>query len=184
MKQLALKGIEKYWGRHRGNIGNGVNINEEPYEVFINAVYDEEGMIAPEIIYFTNSKNSTFNRSHNWFGSRKLYYKEGYLKNNTWDYRNSSNAIIYFKETAAHEIGHQLLVELEGKYHSYTHKGTSHPSVIIQNPVKGTKYPTGGKEIDLMKYADDSYPYDYYKRVVLSEYDLLGLLWLTKIELK
>ncbi|MBE7653988.1 hypothetical protein [Tenacibaculum finnmarkense] len=183
LKQLALNGIEKYWERNSKNIGKGVYINKELYEVYLSCKQDEQGMVAPEIIYFTNSENGTFNRSHNWFASRKLYYKEGYLKNKKWDYRIPSDAVQYFKETAAHEIGHQLLVELKGKYHSYTHKGTSHPSVIIQDPVKGTKYPTGSKEIDLMKYADDFYPYDYYKRVILSEKDLLGLLWLTKLEL-
>ncbi len=182
LKQLALDGIKKYWSRHSGNIGKGVFINKELYEVYISCKQDEQGMIAPEIIYFTNSENGTFNRSHNWFASRKLFYKEGYLKSDGWDYRSSSVAIKYFEETAAHEIGHQLLVQLEGEYHSYTHKGTSHPSVIIQDPVKGTRYPTDGKEIDLMKYADDSYPYDYYKRVILSKKDLLGLLWLTKLE--
>ncbi|WP_407264565.1 hypothetical protein [Tenacibaculum maritimum] len=184
LKQLAMDGIEKYWGRNNTNIGKGVYIDEELYEVFISCKQDEQGMVAPKIIYFTNSENTTFNRSHNWFASRKLYYKEGYLKNDRWDYRSSSVAIVDFKETAAHEIGHELLAKLSGKYHSYTHKGTSHPSVIIQNPVKGTKYPTDGKEIDLMKYAEESYPYDYYKRIILSEKDLLGLLWLTKLELK
>ena len=183
LKQLALDGIEKYWERNSANIGKGVYINKELYEVYLSCKQDEQGMVAPEIIFFTNSENGTFNRSHNWFASRKLYYKEGYLKNKKWDYRIPSDAAQYFKETAAHEIGHQLLVELKGKYHSYTHKGTSHPSVIIQDPIKGTKYPTGSKEIDLMKYADDFYPYDYYKRVILSEKDLLGLLWLTKLEL-
>ncbi len=49
---------------------------------------------------------------------------------------------------------------------------------------KNTKYPTGGKEIDLMKYVDEQfYPPNYYKRIILSEKDLLGLIWLTKIEL-
>ncbi|CAA0181052.1 conserved hypothetical protein [Tenacibaculum maritimum] len=184
LKQLAMDGIEKYWERNNTNIGKGVYIDEELYEVFISCKQGEQGMVAPKIIYFTNSENTTFNRSHNWFASRKLYYKEGYLKNERWVYRNSSDAIQDFKETAAHEIGHELLAKLNGKYHSYTHKGTSHPSVIIQDPIEGTKYPTGGEEIDLMKYADDFYPYDYYKRVILSEKDLLGLLWLTKLELK
>ncbi|MBL3657558.1 hypothetical protein [Fulvivirga sediminis] len=184
LKQLALDGIEKYWQRNSTNIGKGVYVNKELYEVFINCKYDAEGMVAPEIIYFTNSENTTFNRSHNWFASRKLYYKEGYIKRRKWDYQKSSDAILDFQETSAHEIGHQLLVELDGKYHSYTHKGTSHPSVILQDPVKGTKYPSHGEEIDLMKYADDYLPSDYFQRVVLSEKDLLGLVWLTKLELE
>ncbi|WP_237276024.1 hypothetical protein [Tenacibaculum ovolyticum] len=185
LKNLALEGIEKYWGRNNTNIGKGVYINEELYEVFLNCKHNLNGMIAPEIIFFTNLENGTFNRSHNWFGSRKLFYKEGYIKGNDWKYRNTFGAVVRFQETAAHEIGHQLLAQLKGKYHSYTHKGTSHPSVIIQSPVKGTRYPTGGKEIDLMKYADeDTYPPDYYKRIILSEKDLLGLIWLTKLKLK
>ncbi|PKH52570.1 hypothetical protein CXF68_18510 [Tenacibaculum sp. Bg11-29] len=183
LKNLALEGIEKYWGRNSTNIGKGIYINEELYEVFLSCKHNLNGMIAPEIIYFTNLENGTFNRSHNWFGSRQLFYKEGYLKDNEWEYQIPSKAIKEFKETAAHEIGHQLLDQLKGKYHSYTHKGTSHPSVIIQSPVKGTRYPTGGKEIDLMKYADDFRPYDYFKRRVLSEKDLLGLIWLTKLKL-
>lgn len=47
-----------------------------------------------------------------------------------------------------------------------------------------TKYPKTG-EIDLMKYADEDYlPSNYYSRVILSENDLMGLVWLAKIELK
>lgn len=183
LKQLALEDIKKYWERNGNNIGKGVYINEDLYEVFLNCEHNLNGMVAPKIIYFTNSENSTFNRSHNWFGSRKLFYKEGYLKRTNWYYKVTSDAIKDFKETAAHEIGHQLLVQLEGKYHSYTHKGTSHPSIIMQDPVEGTRYPVGGAEIDLMKYADESYPYDYLTRVILSQEDLLGLIWLTKLEL-
>ena len=38
------------------------------------------------------------------------------------------------------------------------------------------------EKIDLMKYSDDEYyPLGYYQRTVLSEKDLKGLLWLTKM---
>ena len=181
LKQLALEGINKYWSRHNGNIGVGIKLNEELYEVFVNAINDKKGMVAPELIYFTNSENTTFNRSHNWEMSRKLFYKEGYLKNKDWLYLAASKAEKRFVETAAHEVGHELLAELKGEYHSYTHKGTSHWSVILQDPVSGTRYPTSG-EIDLMKYADDYLPSDYYSRVILSEKDLLGLIWLSKLK--
>lgn len=77
-------------------------------------------------------------------------------------------------------IGHLLLSEVGGYYHSYTHKGTSHWSMIMQIPVKGTKYPEEG-EIDLMKYAEYGV-YGFYERRVLSERDCLGVIWLTKIE--
>ncbi|WP_047789065.1 hypothetical protein [Tenacibaculum mesophilum] len=183
LKQLALDGINKYWSRYKGNVGDGIKLNEELYEVFVNAVYDKKGMVAPKLIYFTNSENSTFNRSHNWELSRKLFYKEGYLKSKKWLYIEPSKAKKRFEETAAHEVGHELLAELKGEYHSYTHKGTSHWSVILQDPVSGTTYPTSG-EIDLMKYADDYLPVDYYSRVILSERDLLGLIWLSKLKIQ
>ena len=35
-----------------------------------------------------------------------------------------------------------------------------------------------------MKYSDDNYkPFDYRDRVILSEKDLKGLLWLTKMNI-
>ena len=49
--------------------------------------------------------------------------------------------------------------------------------------MEGTTYPTGNDEIDIMKYAEDIKPANYFKRVVLSEKDLLGLLWLSKIKI-
>ena len=30
----------------------------------MNSLQDKNGMVAPELIYFTNSENTTFNRSH------------------------------------------------------------------------------------------------------------------------
>ncbi len=43
-------------------------------------------MKAPKIIYFTNSKETNFTRSHNWEASRKLFYIVGYtVYNNIWE---------------------------------------------------------------------------------------------------
>lgn len=69
-----------------------------------------------------------------------------------------------------------------GQNYSKGHKKTSHWSLIIQNPVSGTTYPAKG-EIDLMKYADESRPNDFFKRRVIAQEDLLGVLWLTKLKL-
>ncbi|MCV6629056.1 MAG: hypothetical protein OIF50_04265, partial [Flavobacteriaceae bacterium] len=182
LKQLALDGVSKYWSRHKGNIGKGVEIDGELYEFFVGAVYDEAGMVAPKIVFLTNFEESDFTRSHNWVASRKLFYKVGYILNGNWFYQLGAITYHNFIETSAHEIGHQLISELDGKYQSYTHKGTSHWSMIMQIPVEGTKYPIEG-EIDLMKYADDYKPINYLERVVLSENECLGVLWLTKIEI-
>ena len=181
LRDMALEGINKHWSRHAGNIGEGVQIGENFYEVFVNAEQNEKGMVAPRIIYFTNSENNNFNRSHNWFLSRKLFYKVGYVKENIWNYIDENKALLDFQETSAHEIGHKLLEDYGGKTYSYKHKGSS---TWGQSPLKGTTYPKTG-EIDLMKYADEVFlPKDFYERVVLSKEDVIGILWLTKINIK
>ena len=181
LRDMALEGINKHWSRHAGNIGGGVQIGEDFYEVFVNAEQNEKGMVAPRIIYFTNSENNNLNRSHNWFLSRKLFYKVGYVKGNIWKYIDENKALLDFQETSAHEIGHKLLEDYGGKTYSYKHKGSS---TWGQSPLKGTTYPATG-EIDLMKYADEDFlPKDFYERVVLSKEDVIGILWLSKINIK
>ena len=184
LRDLALKGIEKYWSRHSLNIGKNIKVNNETYQVFVEAIYDEKGMIAPKIIFFTNKKNNNLNRSRNWSLSRELYYKVGYIQreDNNWKYINESEAIVEFQETAAHEIGHKLLEEYGDMWYSYKHKGTS--TLVTQVPLENTPFPIIG-EIDLMKYSSDMYyPSDYYDRVILSEKDLKGLLWFTKMKIE
>ena len=184
LRDLALKGIEKYWSRHSLNIGKNIKVNNETYQVFVEAIYDDKGMIAPKIIFFTNKKNNNLNRSRNWSLSRELYYKVGYIQreDNNWKYINESEAIVEFQETAAHEIGHKLLEEYGDMWYSYKHKGTS--TLVTQVPLENTPFPIIG-EIDLMKYSSDMYyPSDYYDRVILSEKDLKGLLWFTKMKIE
>lgn len=48
-------------------------------------------------------------------------------------------------------------------------------------PLTGTTYPTKG-EIDLMKYYNGHKPQKASERVIASEQDVLGLIWLTKIK--
>lgn len=93
-----------------------------------------------------------------------------------------------FKEISAHEIGHQLLFNFgkggyDGRDYSYSHKGTSGLTWVQQDPLPGTKYPPSPEEIDLMKYADENEPKDYYDRLVLSQKDSLGAIWLSKIKI-
>ena len=197
LRDLALKGINEFWSRNSTNVGKGVDINGILFETFVDAIQDEKGMAAPNIIYFTNSEETDFTRSHNWELHRELYYYEGYTYHSDWKsyeknkivyvtkgwiYRNDKD--INFKETSAHEIGHQLLFEYGGRDNSYLHKGTSGPYWFQQDPLPGTKYPKEGKEIDLMKYAEESEPDDYFERVILSQEDSLGLIWFTKIKIE
>ena len=64
-------------------------------------------------------------------------------------------------DTSAHEIGHQLLFEYgnggySGRGYSYSHKATSGPTWIEQDPLPGTK----------------------------AVNDVLSLIWLTKIKVR
>lgn len=199
LQNLALKGINTYWSRtYKRTDGNGTIIEGKKWEIITNAIQDINGMIAPEIIYFTNNEETNFTRSHNWELSRKLYYIVGYTFDNDWKtyekediiylsdgwyFKKEINADEEFLETSAHEIGHQLLLKYGGHIYSKTHKSTSHWSMIIQEPNSGTNYPKNG-EIDLMKYAEDYYPIDYYQRVIVAPEDLLGLIWLTKLSVE
>lgn len=67
--------------------------------------------------------------------------------------------------------------------YSYQHKGSSDYSETKPVNEGGIDYPKKG-EIDVMKYFVNEFYWKDFPRVVVSELDLLGLLWLTKIKLK
>lgn len=46
----------------------------------------------------------------------------------------------------------------------------------------GENYPAFG-EIDLMKYYNGDKPKDFHKRIIATERDVLGLIWLSKIKI-
>ncbi|MCO7185439.1 hypothetical protein NH341_08375 [Tenacibaculum sp. XPcli2-G] len=187
LKKMALEGINKYWSRHSNNIGKGVNINGEFYELYVNSLIFENGAKAPEITFLTNKEAG---RSRNWELSRILFYNVGYLfydewkslsknrslyKNKGWYYENGDEED--FKMTSAHEVGHEILLKYGGHRYSKSHKGSS---TILTQEDKNIPLPKKG-EIDLMKYYDNYYD---KTRTVASVKDVLGLLWLTKLKLK
>ncbi|CAM3794267.1 hypothetical protein FLGE108171_15230 [Flavobacterium gelidilacus] len=199
LENMALEGINTYWSRTKSNnakIKNGgVSINGNVYEVCIQSYPDQDGMPAPEITYWTNTRLNFLqerfgaNRSRNWFLSRKLFYIEGYYHEDgysqltdDWFYIDSIYAMKNFIETAAHELGHEILKEYIGFGKSITHKGSSS---ITQNPNGNYSYPIEG-EIDIMKYTEitETKPYDFYDRVIADENDVLGLLWCSKLNIK
>ncbi|MCF6350465.1 MAG: hypothetical protein L3J23_05470 [Flavobacteriaceae bacterium] len=180
LRKMALEGVATYWSRTfkrtKGTEIDGVN-----YEINVKAIQDKKGMKAPKIIYFTNSKETNFTRSHNWEVSRKLFYIVGYtLRDGIWDFRYEKYTNPDFIETTAHEIGHEILLAYGGQLYSKKHKGTS---TIMQNVTNKKVYPKSG-EIDLMKYYKGHYPNDFYERRVTSKKDILSLIWLTKMKLK
>jgi hypothetical protein len=191
LETITLQGINQFWSRIATNIGKGVKINSDNYEVYVDSKADEKGLSAPSIVYQTNVEES---RSRNFELSRKLFFYEGYLYNSNWANFPSSKIFLTkgweyrtadvqdYKMVSAHEIGHEILLTYGGHIYSKTHKGTSHWSMIIQsNNQNATYIPANPTEIDLMKYYIDYYD---VSRTVISEFDLLKVIWLTKISIK
>jgi hypothetical protein len=88
-----------------------------------------------------------------------------------------------FSETAAHELGHEILSAYGGDEYSCGHRGSSTVITQAAKPVSegGSRYPTTG-EIDLMKYYNGSRPRDFYNRVLASEFDVKSLIWLSRVQ--
>lgn len=193
LRDAALLGISKFWGRNSTNIGASVTLGKEQYQVYVTAEVAEKGLKAPKIIYYTNKKKEQ--RSRNFFLSRILFYNVGYFYDSHWEkyygytnpeaqrrYNNKgwyyvNENILDFEMTSAHEIGHEILKAYGGARYSFSHKDSS---TIITQADKGEKLPTKG-EIDLMKYYDTYY---VIPRTVAAEQDVLGLFWLTKLNVK
>ncbi len=186
IEKYTLEGISKFWSRNSANVGRGVNIGSDLFEVYVNAETNTKGLAAPKIVYQTNTKPG---RSRNWELSRILYFYEGYLYRSSW--RKYPNSIIYsnkgweyvsadiidFEMVSAHEIGHEVLLQYGGHTYSKSHKGST--TIITQETLPTSPLiPTTGK-VDLMKYYQDYYD---ISRTVISEFDLLKLIWLTKIK--
>ncbi|WP_443937638.1 hypothetical protein [Pedobacter sp. MW01-1-1] len=191
LENLALQGINYFWSRNSKNIGNGVNIGSEIYEVYVDAKANKNGLAAPKIVYQTNCEEG---RSRNFEASRILFFYEGYLyrsdwidysktheryKNKGWKYKTAN--IEDYKMVSAHEIGHEILLAYGGHIYSKAHKGTTTGINMLTQDVDDDA-PTiynDGKEIDLMKYYQNYYD---IPRTIISEFDLLKVIWLTKLK--
>lgn len=183
--RLAKDGIQYHWSRNRHHaVGQNIEVQKGLfYEVYVHVQQSSENALrSPMIVYHTNGKNL---RSRNWELSRILYYNIGRIKyGQKWYQINKAMASIEFKYTAAHEIGHEILLAYGGHLYSKGHKGSS--TIVSQSALGNFLYPSIG-EIDLMVYYVEDlthpYPMDYNRRVIAAEQDVIGLLWLTKIKI-
>ncbi len=196
LERLALDGINYHWGRNSNHFtAKNITINGTDYEVNINAINTTKNAMDDVNLIFNT--NGDWLRSMNpgsvdgiisFFGQvmpERIVYNYGYIKGSKswyWLGNNVSNVNDDFSYTSAHEIGHEILKKFSGKsFHSYKHKGSSTLSETLPTNKGGVNYPNSG-EIDLMKYYNnDPYWYDF-KRIVASKTDVLGLLWLGKLE--
>ncbi|KQT33917.1 hypothetical protein ASG22_17620 [Chryseobacterium sp. Leaf405] len=206
LEDLTLLGINQFWSRNSKNIGKAINILSDMYEVYVDAKVNNEGLAAPKIIYQTNCEEG---RSRNFEASRILFFYEGYLYNADWKrsdpksnfyhlkgwyYRsenkvekknvlsNLSPLLEDYKMVSAHEIGHEILLTYGGSIYSKSHKSTTTGlNLISQNTDEDAPDIPETGEIDLMKYYQRYYD---IPRTIISELDLLKVIWLTKIEIK
>lgn len=93
-----------------------------------------------------------------------------------------TNEDIDFKFTSAHGTGHEILKKYGGTFYSYGHKGSVN-SVTQKMKDDAPAYKVNS-EIDIMPYYPSSPNLSLFKNYAAAEKDVLGLIWLTKIEVK
>ena len=195
LERLALEGISYHWGRNRNHaVAQNVKINSEKYEVFVNPINTQnKAMDDVSLIYNTNNDwmrsgnpgtvTGFISAIGNLFSREAVCYNVGYIKDsNQWRYRYEQYEDVNFKLTAAHEIGHEILKAFGDVYYSYGHKGSVN-TVTQEIKNNAPEYPSTG-EIDIIPYYPSSPPVSIYNRTVALERDVLGLIWLTKINVK
>ena len=195
LEKLAIDGLNYHWGRNANHaVAKNVNIVNDKYEVSMNAVNTtENSMDDVSLVYNTNGNwmrsgnpgTATWNPI-SWVGNaisrEAICYNVGYIKGNTWRYREGFNEDIDFKFTSAHEVGHEILKSYGGTVYSYGHKGSV--NVVTQSMKKDAPEFTEKGEIDIMPYYPSDPPINQFNRYVAAEKDVLSLIWLTKIEIK
>ncbi|NTE03481.1 hypothetical protein G6M26_06990 [Agrobacterium tumefaciens] len=200
LAKLAIDGLNYHWGRNKNHfIAKDLKINGESFEFCMNALQTEKNAIgAMELIYNTNGKwmrsgnpgsiKDIMTAVGNVVSRQAICYNVGYINySNGWGYSPETSQDEVFKETSAHEIGHEILKKYGGTFYSYGHKGSTN-SVFQYKYDDAPEIPLTG-EIDLMPYLSNNAlggedkQLNYYKRKVGSEKDVLGLIWLSKIEI-
>lgn len=196
LEQLAIDGLNYHWGRNENHaVAKDLKILDQGYAIYLDAVNTPiNAMDDINLVYNTNGKwmrsgnpgSATWNPI-SWVGNlvsrEAICYNVGYIKySNGWAYQPYDEEDVEFKETAAHEIGHEILKTFGGTPYSYGHKGSV--NVVTQSNNKtSTNYPMIG-EIDIMPYYNNYIPIADRNRMAAAEKDVLGLVWLTKIKLK
>jgi hypothetical protein len=183
----VLSGLQRYWSRTIALQGNSIyRLNVNPVDTKQNAMDDIE------LVYNTNrgwkrsSNPGSVRGFYSLFGNfvpERVVYNVGWIEYPTgWVYVQPITADTRFSETAAHEIGHEILSAYGGDAYSYSHRGTS--TIVSQETKKvaqgGVNYPASG-DIDLMKYYNGT-TNNYYSRVIASEVDVKSLIWLSRVK--
>jgi hypothetical protein len=170
---LAAQGISKYWSRE-------ITVDGVLYKVSVTAMHKSDSPL-PAILKI-DQDTKDYGRSVN---AGVLGVDARFIYNSGF-FQNTNFADDDFKLVCAHEFGHSVLKAAGGISLSWGHKGTT--GVISQAVKKSTPgYPNSGP-IDLMKYYDDKKQKASFSQLVndsiVSEKDLMRLIWLSKIQWK
>lgn len=203
LEKLALEGIDYHWGRNKNHfIAKDVKVNNESYELYMNSINAKEKAIGGiELVYNTNGNwrrsgnpgsvkdpmsaiGAIVSRQAICYNVGYIYYLDWYefYKSKKWSYRLDTNEDVDFKFTSAHETGHEILKKYGGTFYSYGHKGSVN-SVTQKMKDDAPAYKVNS-EIDIMPYYPSSPNLSLFKNYAAAEKDVLGLIWLTKIEVK
>jgi hypothetical protein len=194
LERLALEGINYHWSRCTEHaVAKNVEINSEKYECYTSAVNSKENAMDDiSLIYNTNNNwmrsgnpgtvTGVISVIGNIVSREAVCYNVGYIKHpKEWVYQYEQYEDVDFKFTAAHEIEHEILKAFGDVYYSYGHKGSVN-TITQEMKNNAPEYPSTG-EIDIMPYYPLHPPISIYNRFIASERDVLGLLWLTKIDI-
>lgn len=187
LQNLALSGLETYWSRTIATAKGEYFVTLKPILETENAMDDVK------VEYNTNGKWMRSSNPGSVEGIISLFanvlperavYNAGWIRyDDGWYYVTPANEDKDFMSTAAHEIGHGILLAYGGEKYSYGHRGSS--TVITQKTMTskhgGEEY-SAIVEIDLMKYYLGKEPIDLYERLVASEVDVASLVWLARVQ--
>ena len=186
LETLAVKGIERYWSRDGSRpqgIGGPIQTANGTYKISANVDVN----VAPSAKNFPLIEDLSVDggRSTSLGGFRKIFHNPSYWVTRRYPIAFADDD---FMHTAAHEFGHLALNEYgDGgliPHYSWSHKGTS--TILTQKRNDNNYIPKSG-EIDVMHYFTDD-PYgagaysDFWARSVISEQDVKGLLWLSRVK--
>lgn len=176
LKEITQEAIGYFWSRDgsRGDINSPIVTPMGSYKVTVSAKLNKNPHMSADFDLIEKLDND-FGRSTSLWAFRSIYFNRGIYAND--------RALLLFRQTAAHEVGHIVLNEASKPLipeYSWRHKGSS--TLITQEPLEGNPVPAHG-EVDLMKYytIGTTHPKNLTRNVA-SERDVLGLIWLLGVK--
>ena len=187
LKGLLQAGLKRYWSRRISAGGASYMVRVDPVLATSDAMDDIDVRYNTNGDWVRSSNPGSIRGFYSFFGNlvpERVVYNVGWIRfSNGWAYVMPAAADQEFSETAAHEIGHEILSAYGGDAYSYGHRGSSTVVTQERRPLNdgGVSYPGSG-EIDLMKYYHGPRPTGFFSRLSASEQDVRSLIWLARVQ--